>query len=1322
MWLLGAVCSYAAAEGAVKFSTIGCRDGLSQLSVLDICQDSKGVMWFATRNGLNRFDGERFDVYKYHYADSSSLSGSSITVLHSDPAHEGLWVGTVNGLNYMDLRTNRFVRYLQSEYAALPSNNILSLCIDGKGRVWIGTMLGLVVYGWDNGTIEAPELPEELRGTAVESLCCDRKGNLYIGTRGKGMYRIRAEGKEAKAENGPAGIPEQSTVSCIFEDSYGQLWIGTAAGLYKWSADRKRLDCFKQMPGGLSNDNIRCMGEQNGRLIVGTFDGLSVVNLDDDSVTLYNGTSSTGRGLNHFSVRSLFIDRAGTLWVGTWSGGVNYYNPLNHRFEFEALHEPGQMPSVLGESVYSDGLLWIASEGEGLIAWNPETRQTNRYLLRPNEATQNHNIIKSMELHGRDIWCGTNDGCLYRFNLDNRHFTLEKRLDANRGIHAIHHDAQGHIWLCTTYRHGLTEVLPDGTERDHTPIGVSVVNFSSARALAEVSDGIFLIGTRSSGLFEYDTRRKQVVRYAEEEKGRFRHIDSNQITQVLSRKHGEVWIATQGAGIYEYRYRRGLVRHVSKQDGLPGEDIYSMADTGQEIWLTTDQYVAVLHPLEGVVRSFPCFADTEVMEFTPQGGICMPNGEVCFSGNSGLLRFDPGKMIYNQSKPDIVLDALSVNNRRIVPVPGKGILHEVLDDTPDITLRYDENNFSISYCALNYLQHRRNRYAYLLEGHDHDWNEAGNRKEAFYTNIPPGHYVFRVKACNNDGIWNEEGRSIGITVLSPWWKTPWAYLLYVLVAAGIAYLIVHHWLREHKLEYDLKLHEELRLRNEELQATKNRLFTTFSHELRTPLTLVISPLEELLRRAELSKTTREELALILRNANRMLLLVNQLMDLQKNESGCLELHARHQGLTSFLQEMYYAFRYVAEQRRIDFRFEVPAGEVEAVFDEGLLEKAVFNLLGNAFKYTAPGEEIRLGLQVREEGFFIEVSDTGQGIAPADREHIFELFYQSGGNKPVSAEAGGTGIGLSLTKSIAELHGGSISMEGNTPKGSRFTLFIPRLECPEEEALSDVMPSDGTSGEEDLPFVEGKTVLLVEDNKDIRSYLRKRLEKHYRIVEAHDGKEAFETVKRELPDLVISDIMMPVMDGLELCQCIKADLNTGHIPVMLLTARILLPQIKEGYLTGADDYVVKPFNMDVLRTRIYNLLSQREKLKKLYGKSFSPQSMGFDTTSADEHFMQKLFDVIGQHLTSAELGTDLICRELGMSRSNFYRKVKSVTELSLNDLIRHKRLEVAASLLKTRTKSISEVADVTGFSSATYFAKCFKDEFGMSPSAWLKENS
>lgn len=1337
------------------FTNLNLKDGLSQLSVLDICEDAEGFIWLATRNGLNRYDGETFVVYKHDNNDSTTISDSHIRVLLSDTCNNRIWAGTGNGLNYIDLQTNQVTSFLMDDYPAMPGRAVISLSQDRNHNIWIGTRNGLCLWKAETGEIIKTELSPLLEGEPIIALYTDSRGYLYIGTNTKGVFRYD-ENFQLISHVTRTTYPSISdnSITSIFEDSKHQIWIGTlSAGVNKWDTEKNTITHFSSANSGLNAENIRCFSEQNGKLIIGTFNGLGILDLSTDLITPYNNFDIKKGNLSHYSVYSLYVDKVGTLWVGTYSGGMNYSNPLNSRFTFyhPQTRDSQELLGIYGAMDYdSNGNLWIATEGEGLLQFNPVTKESQNYLIdKSPQGPYNKNIIKSVWVEGERVWCGTNSGTIYQFHIRDKRFTLYYQFEkeSTRSIYSLFRDSDGCLWVGTTSQKGLVKLSADKRLIDEFPLATGAsFSISSIRSFLKLREGIYLIGTRTRGLFKYDTNQNTLENYNVSKSSPSHKLQNNYITSIKRCSNGDVWIGTFGGGLYLYDENKGFTRYLTTENGLPNNNVYAIEEYQNTLWVSMDNGICEINTATYQTTLHNCFNGAEILEFTPQGSYTLPDGEVYFSGSNGFLSFTPSRLAPNRNIPPVVLTNLYVNNQLIQASDDSRILHYVVNHTDEIVLRYNQNNFSIAYGALNYIYHEQNQYAYRLIGHDENWNQVGSRKEAFYTNIAPGEYTFQVIASNNDNVWNETGKSLRIKILPPWWKTPLAYITYLVLFLAITFILSYYMHTKRKLEQNLRIKQIERQQLEEFHQTKVRLFTNFSHELRTPLTLIISPLEELLKQVELFPLFKQKLDLIFKNSQRLLLLVNQLMDLQKDQAGRLKLKVSSSDIHAFSSEMVLAFKQIAEKNQVDFQFDGPSHELSAWFDSNLLEKVIFNLLSNAFKFTKVGDTVHLTLKSltvdelkqnypamfldgstlgkAENYVLIKVSDTGKGISKKDQMHVFTPFYQAESKEQTT---NGTGIGLSLVQSIVRLHHGMIDMHNNQPKGTVFTVILPN----DKEAYSEeervVLTDTPVFIEEDVaqqpsavPALSNKKVLIVEDNHEIRHYLRMTLEPHYQIIESDNGADAFDLVMKEFPDLVLSDIMMPGTDGLELCAMIKNEMQTCHIPVILVTARTMVMHIKEGYLSGADDYIIKPFHTDVLLVRIHNLLSLRDKLKSTYGKHFSLESMGIDTTtSAEDKFMQKFFSIVEKNLSNPDLRADLICEEMGVSRTNFYRKIKAVTDLSPNDLIKNKRLEMAARMLVEADMNVSEVSMATGFSTLPYFTKSFKAVYEVSPTEYIR---
>lgn len=1329
------------------------NEGISQLSVMTIYQDSRGYLWFATKNGLNRFNGKEYKIYHREDGNEQSLSNNSVTSITED--QEGfLWVGTSNGLNRIDLNTNEIKRY-NLETNGLVANSISTVYTDRSGCLWVGTWEGLNRYNREGDHFEYIPIEDDTERAMIVTLLEDSSGRFWIGTRNKGLLlcdhqmnlisQFTSESKNMPLNN--------NNITSIYEDDKKQIWVGCKnSGLNKINLRDNEVTSYTNLNSGLSNNSVRCIIEWQGKLLIGTFDGIFDLDKATERIVKVAGYDDINKSLSHYSVYCFCVDRDETLWVGTFAGGVNYLNMFTNRF---ILHKPQEelniRTGIYGAITYeSPEDLWIATEGYGLLNYNKRTNESHYYLIDPSvRFAFNTNIIKSVFYEDGYVWCGTTKGEIYKFNIKTKKFSLYHQYPIEYSIYSIIRDHNDVLWVGgASTEFGLTCFVNDSLVTTFYNNVDEPIYFSNVRCILEEEDGVFLLGSTAEGLLRFDTHKKQLTKYSNEASVEKYRIPNNYISAIVRTKSGEIWVSTYGGGIFQLDESKAIRRIMTVREGLLDNNICTLVESSdQRLWMSTVNGLIMFDPAKDEVRNYHRHNGIDIREFTLHSGIALPDGSLCFAGSNGFVTFHVEAMDKNNNIPPVVLEQLSVNNHPVKVGDESAILNKVLDGMETIRLAYNENNFSITYQALNYIYATQNQYAYKLEGYDTDWNYVGERNSAFYTNLSPGKYVFRVKASNNDGVWNEEGRSLAIVVQPPLWRTWYAYLFYVIALAAIIYGILYYVNIKRNLEAGLKMKQLEKQKQEEFHQAKIRLFTNFSHELRTPLMLIITPFEELVKRVDIPAELHDKLSIIYKNAQKLLLLVNQLMDLHKNQAGSMDLKVSEGDICEYIKEIYYAFNQIALTNEVKFTLNCTPKTINGWFDKSLLEKVVFNLLSNAFKYTASGESVLMevsevtlkeldpkqtdGLYKDENSQYVilKVKDSGKGIEEGEADKIFTPFYQIPETSGINLS--GTGIGLSLVYTIVQLHRGVIYVDNTETKGACFVVILPvsrsafseeQIESREIDKIAEITNTEDISVS--LPVTENKDqpkykILLVEDDKDVRDYLKKSLEAEYIVIEAADGVRAYEKVVQDFPDLVLSDIMMPKRDGLELCTMIKNDIRIGHIPVILMTARSMVVHIKEGFQAGADDYIVKPFNMDVLQTRIRSLLASREQLKKLYGKRFSPDVMGIEVKSADERFSQKLFDVIEKNISNEKLDVELLCTEIGISRANLYRKLKSITELSPMELIRNKRLEMAAKLLKESEMNVSEIASHLGFNSHSYFSNSFKTFYGCTPTEFVQ---
>lgn len=1332
-------------DSSSLFTNIGLEDGLSQLSVLDIMQDSKGYIWFATRNGLNRFDGQEMVVYKHQYNNPMSLADNDLTRIVED--HDrNIWIGSSKGLTRLNTLTDKMKPYRAKEVKAF-STGVKSLFVDSRHRLLVGTSNGVYLYIPEADTFQKLEFDGTLSKAYITMFAETSRHELVVCTKEHGMVISDLDFKNIEVYN-KKNFPQlllDNDVTSAFEDSKGTLWIATnQTGIVKWDRKSGEIKHFTTRNTELSNNTIRQIKETDGKLFIATMDGVYTLDLATEQLQAHSNAKLSRGMLSHFSIYSLCVDKNGGVWIGTYSGGVNYLSKYNNRF---VLHEPSNsvnsLLGIYGNMASTKDNLYISTEGGGLLVYDLNNKKYSTYVY--NNTSDNRfssNIIKTVTLDGNTVWCGSAQGNIYSFDTQTHKFEHFYTMEYG-SIYAIVKDEEGSLFFASsTPRSGLVKLTKDGQFSNCFMKGDSVLANASARCLLSLGNKRYLIGTRSTGVLLYDEPKQKFTNFSSEGEGQYK-LPSNYVTSIIKTSKGEIWISSFGGGLSLFDPQKGIVRSLTKGTGLTDDEICALVeDNDHNIWFSSNSGISRFNPSTDEINTYKVNS-TGVLEFTPHSGAALPDGSIAFSASNGFITFHPDDMHLTPQQSPLVFTGLTVNNNRVSPEGEDGILKSTIDDTETLYLNYNQNNISIKYSALNYTDAGVNQYAIRLLGHDDKWAYVGNRREAFYNNLDPGKYTFEVKASNNDGVWDDDAKRIDIIIEPPVWGTWYAYLFYIIVITGTIVLIMYYLIKKRDLEQALQYKSLEQQQAEEFHQTKLRMFTNFSHELRTPLMLILAPLQELLDRNDLNTTVKNKLNLIYNNSQRLSLLVNQLMDLRKSQAGKLHLKIAKDEMCAFMQEIYSAFNQIAVSKEIDFTYECAEERIGAWYDKSLLEKVVFNLLSNAFKYTPADGKVSLVLKkllkanlppekaahlpAGEKFVHLIVTDTGKGIPESEMTNIFAPFYQIEDGR--SKDKVGTGIGLSLTQSIVDLHHGIIWVENNEDGGAAFHVIFPidKSGYTDDEidkdaanrVVTDVIPS--TTEPESFELEKKYTVLLVEDNEEVRTYVKECLEPYFFVIEAGDGDTAFNIVVDKYPDIVVSDIMMPGKDGLELCQEIKQDLRTGHIPVILMTARSMVMQIKEGFASGADDYIVKPFNMDVLILRIKNILLSREKLRSLYGKKFSPEALGIEIVSSNDRFTQKFFDVIEKNISNPDLNIELMCKEIGLSRTNLYRKLKAITDLSPVELIRNKRMEIAAKLLVESDVTVSEVSTYVGFNSHAYFTQCFKAVYGTSPSDFLAEH-
>ncbi len=1281
------------------FGHLSISDGLSQMSVVSIVQDNDGYMWFGTRDGLNRYDGRQFKVYRNDIEDSLSISDNYIKVLISD-GRDGLWIGTTNGLNHYDSINDCFHRYFVDPGQRTGNmNEINSLCMWGD-TLLVGTYRGL--YMLKNGRLM--KIPDQ--NNRVYSIS-EYEGKAYIG-HSKGLSVMTGDSK-------PRSLFEGEAVNHVYISREGNVYItysnyGDFAQVdtESWQIDRIHL---LGEQGRTGQPLIRCMTESPDRksLIFGTYDGLRIYELESGRITSVNQGKEFGYGLSHYAVESIYTDRAGTLWVGTYGGGINHAHDMKPLFRHYPVNTDEIASGVLGSIVSSpDGnTLWIGTDASGVIGFDTE-KEVFHQFSRDSDDMYKDNNVKSLLYDNGLLYAGFYTGKLRVLDTKTGLWKDTIRDNDNSAIYSIIRN-KGRIIIGRYSQYGLKEVR-NGTIHN---MGLStddgnIVNVSQITTLCYDRDTLW-IGTRSKGLYRYGKN------------GRLDHfsidgpldISGNRITTIIRDSRGRILAGTSDGGLNIYC--DGAFRCISHKDGLADNGICSiLEDKKGRIWVVTRSGISLLGENDKAVRTFDQSDGILTHEFSPNSCAMTPDGNIWIGGDNALLKFMPENMIFNNYVPPIVINSVMVNGK-----------HKTNGKASGLVLNHKENSLTFTFSSLNYIYPEKNRYSWFLSGADKGWQMSGGLNMVNYTNLSPGTYEFKVKGSNNDGLWNEEAAVFRFEILSPIWTRWWALCIYF-IAAGLILFIIIKSIADRKNMHRSMMEKQ---RKEEQYKAQIKLFTNFAHELRTPLTLIISPLEEILSIDNPQPVTHSTINMIHDNAKRLLMMVNQLMDLRSKEEDMMKVRVARGDIAGFAKEIFIAFNHQAQQRHIRYEFICDHKPEDIWFDRSLFEKVMMNLLSNAFKFTPDKGWITLEIKDEGERVRICVADCGIGISEGELENIFSPFYRTD-----EAHVGfeGSGVGLSLVKSIVELHHGTAYAESVKGQGTTFHIILRkgRLLFKDDEIIKGYQDSETIDRyiHEDspasgaVPVKSSSTILVVEDNNELRKYIISGLSRYWNVIEASNGAEGKVQALSHVPSLIISDVMMPVMDGLQMCEVLKKDSRTSHIPIILLTARQMVIQMKEGLELGADDYITKPFNMQSLILKVGNIISSREKLKVLYGQTVAVENLGLeiDSTSSDEKFLQQLNCHIDKYISESDLNADSLCQIVGMSRATLYRKTVAATGLSPARYIQTVRLNMAAKMLENSNMSITDIAMATGFSSIVHFSSSFKKKYGMSPTQYIQD--
>lgn len=1346
----------AKAQNDINFTSLTVKEGLSSNTINAIVKDQYGLMWFGTTNGLVRFDGSNFHTYRHEAGNTFTLPGNEVQTVYKDRSGT-IWTGTnAGGIYYYDRKYDHFIHYTaDGSWPEISKITVRSFLQDHNGNLWVGTYDNLRIIDLKTGKIKKINLSNPDKNgnnLVVLSIFEDRIHRVWIGTN-TGLYLYLWETKKLQRFAHDPAVPSSlssNIVKTITEDANGDLWFGTYEGLDKMKSPGHFL-IFRhndKSKYSISNDAVYAIAtEKNGKLWIGTENG---VNIFDPVTATFQEVGTDLRNsysLHSKSIRSLLIDPNGIYWVGTYGGGVGKYDKHLALFNIKQRNafDPAGLKSsiVTAFACYTQNAIFIGTDGAGLELFNPGTGLFKSYNLisKINPSKKELTILSLfLDRKGR-LWAGTYHDGLFQIDPATGKYQQFVKNGTSDGIivdniSSITEDDKGNIWIGTIGK-GVDIYNPASGRFNHMSSniatktsGMKLPSNDFITTITCAPDDNIWIGSAGAGIAVYNPKTGTFTHYSKENSG----LADDVIQSIFFAKDRTLWIGTnQGISYFDDKSKKFI--SYGEKEGLANGFVKTiLEDDAGLLWFSTDRSISSFDRNKKIFRNFNESNGTIQSAFMTGAGIKTANGALYFGGQDGFNFFNPSKLPLPQLPGPVLLRDLKVTNISVLPGENAPI-KEQIGIAKEIRIKYGQN-FSLSYVALDYTSATLNQYAYKLSGFEKEWNFVHQINSANYTNIDPGTYVFEVKATNNPNSWKTPITAIKIIVLPPFWRTGYAYFIYFLLVGTLLFLIRQRGINKLKRQFEIE-REKIKIRQEkqeterlhELDNLKIKFLTDLSHEFRTPISLIAAPVEKLL----VTKREGEDaihLKMISRNVRRLLNLVNQLLDFRKMEEQGTMLNAQPGNIITFITDAADSFRDIANKKQITLQIENKSADCMALFDSDKIERIIFNLLSNAFKFTPKGGKVMLTTNITNGNggqpvLTLAVSDTGIGVPEQDLDKIFDRFFQTKQEKAFLNQ--GTGIGLAITKEFIELHGGKVWAETLPDSGTKFIVEIPLIMPPEEvleQAIDEEKPKVQNTV---LPIIGKKnssgadkstTVLLVEDNDEFREYLIEHLQQFYNIVGACDGKEGWQKTLSIHPQLVVTDISMPHMSGIELSKKIKTDKRTCHIPIILLTAMTGEEEQLKGLKSGANDYLTKPFNFQILNARIENLLNLNRSLKDAYSKQIHLVSNHIETESADLKLLNLIMKYIEDKLSDCDLSVEELSKYVGMSRASLYYKLIELTGLPPVEYIRTIKLDKAATLIETSDLNVTQIAYMTGFATPSYFSKIFKGKFGMSPSQYL----
>lgn len=1322
--------------------TLGIEHGVSSNYIVSITQDKRGFLWFATESGLNRFDGNKCKIYKKNNVEGrNSISGNELNKVYTDKYDDIVWIATQReGLNAFDSNTEIFTHYKHD--AANPSgiitNDITDITNSKDGNLWLSTYYrGVEYFNKKSKTFEhynQSTVPGMVNDN-VWSVNEDNKGFLYIGHVSSGLSILSL--KDRKIRNFRHDPDDKESlpgdeVKTIYVDKNDNVWIGTNNGLALFNTEKESFIVFRHDPqnkASLISNYIYTINQLNdGKLWVGTEKGgVSILDikqsmfLTPQHVSFNNITyRDDSKGFSNPTIRCIYQDSFNNSWFATYGGGINFishYSPFFDTWSYspiQTLNNSLNNPIAWGICTDEKDRVWIGTDGGGINVFENGER-THIFDKKTNKITDDA-ILAAIRDSKNNLWFGTFRGGVNIFDSQSKAVS-EFMIDGkNTDVRCFYEDNEKNMWIGCTY--GLYQYNIVTQKRQLFSTENSELPNNLVRAISRDDKGQIWIGFFGEGLAILDKNLK-VIKTLKTDRG----FPSNTVDHIYKDAKGQMWVAT-GEGLVYFKSPDKMDEYIvfDEKDGLINSHIRAITeDKDGNIWISTNGGISRFIHSNNKFDNYNHYNGVPLGDFMSGSVTKDSEGTIFFGSQNGVCYFKPEAVPTQIDLPPTAITSFKIysdqlkisDNDTDIPV------------TSDIELNYNQNTFNISFNVLDYSLDHLVDYTYMLKGLEDLWYNTQGENSVTFRNIPPGTYELLIKSRVKNQEWSENITSLTININPPLWLTWWAKALYIITIFCIVILILRFYKRKLDLENSLTLEKKNHLQEQELNNERLRFFTNITHELRTPLTLILGPLEDLHGDPGLPEKHSSKISAIYRSATRLLSLINQILEFRKTETQNKRLSVYKSDISQLLHEVGLKYKELNTNKRVSFNISIETQNVDVFFDSDVITTILENLLSNAFKYTQKGSISLLLRSVEDNGVNyteIEVRDTGRGIPPESISKIFDRYYQAEREQQVS----GTGIGLALVHNLASIHQGEISVESKPGEGTSFRFrIVTDNTYPDalhmDRTTKDVIVENGEIVKSE-PTDTKQVILVIEDNDDIRDYIHNSLSEQYKVYTASNGKKGLKEAYTHIPDIIISDIMMPEMDGFELSRILKEDVRTSHIPIILLTAKDSIQDRTEGYNIGVESYITKPFSASLLHSRVTNLLEARRKVAELINNNTANKNaIIIDSISKiDNEFIEKVTSIIEQNLDSDNVDVAFIADKMNMSHSTLYRKVKALTGMSANEFIRKVRIRNAEQLLLTGKYTISEISYMVGMNSVTYFRQCFKEEFGLVPSEYIKQ--